>query len=47
MTGPLLVLSAWAVGGTAVTLILSVFRKAERGAKDERAGEGEGERLPA
>lgn len=47
VTGPLLVLSAWAVGGTAVTLILSVFRKAERGAKDERAGEGEGERLPA
>ncbi|MEU9123052.1 DUF3533 domain-containing protein [Streptomyces sp. NPDC048506] len=27
VTGPLLVLSAWAVGGTALTLILSVFRK--------------------
>ncbi|MFI9354328.1 DUF3533 domain-containing protein [Streptomyces lydicus] len=43
VTGPLLVLAAWAVGGTVLTLLLSVFRKPGNAA-DEPAPE---ERLPA
>ncbi|KPC61975.1 hypothetical protein [Streptomyces chattanoogensis] len=38
MTGPLLVLAAWAVGGTLVTLVLSVFRKRENAEEGQAAG---------
>ncbi|MFG3118406.1 DUF3533 domain-containing protein [Streptomyces sp. NPDC048197] len=42
-TGPLLVLAAWAVGGTLLTLLLSVFLKKDR----PRGRPPEDERLPA
>ncbi|MFI0713730.1 DUF3533 domain-containing protein [Streptomyces inhibens] len=45
ITGPLLVLSAWAVGGTLITLVLSVFRTKEEGNGAE-GGRKENERLP-
>ncbi|MER6308822.1 DUF3533 domain-containing protein [Streptomyces sp. NPDC001657] len=43
VTGPLLVLVAWAVGGTLLTLLLSVFLKKDR----PRGRPPEDERLPA
>ncbi|MFJ9409862.1 DUF3533 domain-containing protein [Streptomyces sp. NPDC101393] len=47
LTGPLLVLSAWAVGGTLLTVGLSLFRR--KGDADRPGGgaaAGDGERLP-
>ncbi len=41
MTGPLLVLSAWAVGGTLITLVLATLHRKNT---DKSSG---GERLPA
>ena len=47
LTGPLLVLSAWAVGGTLLTVGLSLFRrKGDADRPGAGAGAGGGERLP-
>ncbi|GGU85026.1 membrane protein [Streptomyces albospinus] len=51
LTGPLLVLAAWAVGGTAVTLTLATLRRTDGERADGEPGDeepaGGGERLPA
>ncbi|SHM04988.1 DUF3533 domain-containing protein [Streptomyces yunnanensis] len=51
LTGPLLVLSAWAVGGALITVVLATLhRTADERADGERAGNGtagDGERPPA